>query len=220
MSRAGRLPGLRPALAPVASPARRPPRDRAVPAAGFSLVELLIALAVLGVGLVLVGSLMVQAYGMLAQAGVQARIPLSEPVLDRLRAEIEGASAVDAGLSALPGWSRDRLTLVFPDGRRVRYETDGPRLVRSDFLPATSPAAGGAAGGWGAPRPVLGEVLSWRWQVAAPRLLTVEIVYRDVDPRAEAIRASQRLAPIEAATAWQTRRITAATRGGGLGWGW
>ena len=193
---------------------RRPPRARR--ASGFTLIEAAVALAVLGVGLLLAGSLLIQAHTMLAQAGIRARIPLSEPVFDRLRSEIQGASAIDAGPSPLPGWSRDRLTLVFPDGRRVRYATDGPRLVRSDFRPA---GAGGSAG-WGAARPVLPEVLSWRWLVAGPRLLTIEVTYRDVDPRAQVLDPIGRIDRAEASATWQTREITAALRGGGLGWGW
>lgn len=183
------------------------------PAPGFTLIEAVVALAVLGVGMLLLGSLLIQAHTMLAQAGIEARVPLSEPVLDRLRSEIQGATGIDAGPAPLPGWSRDRLTLVFPDGRRARYETDGPRLMRSDFVPA----APGAAASWGAARPVLGEVLSWRWEVAGSRLLTVEVTYRDVDPRDPVL---DPVGPITPPKKWRTREITAALRGGGLGWGW
>lgn len=189
------------------------PAPAARAAAGFTLVEAAVALAVLGVGLLIAGSLLIQAHTMLAQAGIRARVPISEPVLDRLRAEIQGASGIDAGPSPLPGWSRDRLTLVFPDGRRVRYETDGPRLMRSDLLPAS----GGGAPAWGPERPLLDDVVSWRWVVAGPRLLSVEVTYRDVDPRGPVLDPT---GPIARPERWRTREITAALRGGGLGWGW
>jgi|GEM_PF-1189648 len=199
-------------------------KPRPVPAgraaAGFTLIEAVIAMAVLGIGLMLAASLLVQAHRMLAQAGIRARTPPSAPVLDRLRSDIQGASAIDAGLGALPGWSRDRLTLVFPDGHRVRYEMDGSRLDRSELLPP--PAGGGkapkaASKDWTRPRPVLRDVYSWRWIVAGPRLLTVELTFRDADPRDPVLDPA---GPIEPSLGWQTREVTAALRGGGLGWGW
>jgi len=180
---------------------------------GFTLIEAVVALAVLSVGLLLAGSLLIQSHTMLAQAGIEARRPLSEPVLARLRSEIQGASGIDAGPAPLPGWSRDRLTLVFPDGRRVRYETDGPVLTRSTFQPPEA----GHAGTWKTGRPVLREVLSWRWVVTGTRLLVVEVTFRDAAPRGAVLDPT---GPIRRPETWHTRTITATLRGGGLGWGW
>jgi prepilin-type N-terminal cleavage/methylation domain-containing protein len=197
---------------------------------GFTLAEALIALAVLGVGLILAGSILVQAHRMLHQASVEARTPAAELVLARLRSELQSAEGVAADTGPPLDRARNPLELLFPDGRRVRYERWGSELRRRELVPAKGAADPGGDGGdrspsrgraeWSAPRRVLGGVTSWRWNQVGRRLVTVEIAYRSpgagdriVDPA----RSSPRSVAGEAEV---RRTLVAALRGGGLGWGW
>lgn len=181
-------------------------------ARGFTLIEAVIALAVLAVGLVLAGSLLVQAQRMLAQAGVEARHPVSDLAIERLKIDLQGAQGVSVGPSSLVGWSRDRLELVYPDGARVRYEKRADALLRR-VLPAGEVA-------WSDARRVVEDVLSWRWVRTSSRLVTVELVYRT---RPASVPVVDPAGPIDDRAASRTpttRSLTAAMRGGGLGWGW
>lgn len=181
----------------VAAPARR--RGEA----GTTLVELLVALAVLAVGLVLAAGLMVQAYRMLAQSGVELRAPVEELAIARIRQDLEEAAAV-SGPSLLPGWSRDRLILATPDGGAIVYERRGDELVRR--------VSGGGR------HLVLPRLVSWRWYEVSPRLVSVEVVYE----RATGARHGvvDPAGAIGGASSWRTLRVTAALRGAGLGRGW
>jgi hypothetical protein len=182
-----------------------------------------VALAVLGVGLMLAGSILVQAHRTLARAGVEARAPVADLALARLRAELGSASGLGGG---------EHLELIFPDGRRVRYEHFAgvlrrrdlpPPVARADESGASGRESGGSAGRgsaarreWSAPRRVLDGVTSWRWRRVGSRLVTVEIAYRSpaARGRAEVARAG---APGEGSV---RRTVVTALRGGGLGWGW
>lgn len=181
-------------------------------ARGFSLIEAVIALAVLAIGLALAGALMIQAQRMLAQAGVEARTPAADLAIERLKVELQGASGLSTGPSSIAGWTRDRLELVYPDGRRVRYEKRSDRLMRRGVSADGDP--------WGPPVPVVTDVLSWRWVRLGPRLVTVEIVYRRRPASSGVIDPGGPIADREASLRPTTRTLTTALRGGGLGWGW
>lgn len=171
--------------------------------AGFTLVEVVVTLAVLAVALALAAGILVETHRMMAQAGLELRAPASEEALDLLRAELQGAAGVSGGPPGGIGWSRDRLVLVRPDGDRVVYERNGRRLLRRMEE---------------GERTAVPDLVSWRWRRDAPTLVTVEVVYEGrrgpgggiVSPRGR----------IEGTTEWRTRRLTAAVRGGGAQRGW
>lgn len=181
-------------------------------AQGFTLLEAVIALAVLSVGLVLAGSLLIQAYRMLAQAGVDARTPTTDLAVERLKVDLQGASGASSGSPSDSDWTPDRLELVYPDGRRVRYDKRGSALLRQ-----TLPAGSGA---WDPARQVVGDVLSWRWQRLDTRLVEVEIVYRARPVSATAMDPAGPIDDRDTSRPPTSRTLVTATRGGGLGWGW
>ena len=182
---------------------------------GFSLVELVVALAVGMVGLMVASGILIQAHRMLAQSSVHALSPVADLAILRLRADLQGAAGVDPGPGtggpAPAGWSRSRLALIRSDGGSVVYENRRGRLVRS-----VDPAGGESGPRFGSP--ILDGVVSWRWRRSAPRLVTVELIFerpgpgagRIVDPARRGRGRGERI----------TVRMTAALRGGGLGWGW
>lgn len=176
--------------------------------AGFSLAELVVALAVMAVGLALAAGVVVESQRLAAQAGLELRQPAAEEALDLLRAELQGAAGVSGGggLGARAfGWSRDRLALVRPDGLTLVYERDGDRLVRRVGLA-------------GRGRTAVPGLVSWRWTLEGPNLVRVEVVYEGrrgpagllVSPRG----------PIAGTREWRVRHLTAALRGGGARRGW
>lgn len=171
--------------------------------AGFSLVEMLVTLAVVAVALALAAGILVETHRMLAQAGLELRSPAPEAALDLLRAELQGAAGVSGGPVGGLGWTRDRLVLTRPDGVLVVYERDGVRLVRR---------AGEGE------RTAVPGLVSWRWRRGAPRLVTVEVVYEGRrGPGGGIVSPRGRIGGTEE---WRTRRLTAAVRGGGTGRGW
>jgi prepilin-type N-terminal cleavage/methylation domain-containing protein len=176
--------------------------------AGFSLVELVVALAVLAVGLGLAAGIVIESQRMAAQAGLELRQPAAEEALDLLRVELQGAAGAGGGpgLGGVAyGWSRDRLVLVRPDGLTLTYERDGDRLVRRVGLE-------------GVGRTAVPGLVSWRWAREGPNLVRVEVVYEArrgpggvfVSPRGR----------IAGTHEWRERRLTAALRGGGSRRGW
>ena len=177
------------------------------PQAGFSLVELTVALAVLAVGLALAAGIVIESQRMAAQAGIELRQPAAEEALDLLRVELQGSAGVGGGAygPGAFGWTRDRLVLGRHDGTTVVYERDGDALVRRVGLA-------------GEGRRAVPGLISWRWAREGPNLVRVEVIYEGhrgpgglfVSPKG----------PIGGTSEWRTRRLTAALRGGGAQRGW
>lgn len=175
-------------------------------AAGSTLIELLVALAVLAVGLLLAAGLLVQAYRMLAQSGIELRAPVEELAVARIRQDLQGATGL-ARPPLLPGWDRDRLALVTPDGEVIVYERQGDDLVRQ--------VVGGGR------NLVLPRLVSWRWLAVAPGLVSVEVVYeRAAGARHGVVDPAGPIGGVTGVASWRTLRVTAALRGAGLGRGW
>jgi prepilin-type N-terminal cleavage/methylation domain-containing protein len=148
--------------------------------AGYSLVELLVALALLGVVVVVASGLFVELARLDAALARTARAPLLEPALARLRNDIQSAAAAGAS----PAWSSAPLVLLLEDGSRLRYRVEAGLLERH--------AAAGAGRPW-RPAGRAVAVAGWRWRAASPRVLVVEIeawsVRRAGEP-APAVRAA------------------------------
>lgn len=175
---------------------------------GFTLLEVVVALAVASVGLALAAGLLVESHRLAAQAGLEIRAPEVEAPLDLLRNELQSASGVARGRAA-PGFgtvgSRDRLVLLRGDLPPVVYQREGDRLVRR--------TGDGESG-----RTVVPDLVSWLWFQPAPNLVIVDVVY-DPGWGAPGGRLSPR-GPIGAPQGWRTERFTAALRGGGARRGW
>lgn len=176
-------------------------------AAGFSLVELTVALAVLAVGLALAAGIVIESQRMAAQAGIELRQPTAELALDLLRVELQGAAGVagDVHRRGASGWTRDRLVLTRPDGETVVYEREGDRLVRRLGLADEG-------------RTAVPGLVSWRWALEGPNLVRVEVVYEGHRGPGGVLASPH--GRIGGTQEWRTRRLTAALRGGGTGRGW
>ena len=138
-------------------------------AAGFTLVEMVVTLAVLAVGLALVGRLMIESQLGLARAQAELGNPLPRYALARLRLDVEGALSVPA---VLPGWRSSPLTLLVPGGGRVVWQRSGDDLERVVLDAGGQPRVTHVA---------LRDVAELRWRPTAVDLVDVELVYRARD---------------------------------------
>jgi len=131
---------------------------------GYSLVEVLVALALLSLLFLLAARLLLASRRMEASASDVAAGPRLGVLGVQLRRDIDSATAV-AGIGV--GWSSLPLQLALKDGKAVRYDFDGENLSRSVLL-------GGAA----LRRRVLVRGLrSFRWRREAGRMLYVKVSF-------------------------------------------
>jgi prepilin-type N-terminal cleavage/methylation domain-containing protein len=179
---------------------------------GFTLLEMVVALAVVGVALLLSAGLFKEAYVLQAAAGRQLDDPLADVATARLRLDVQGSHRILGGLPTLLGplWTGEPLELegYFPD-TVLRYEQVGGELHRVVL----------DAGGEELSREVwMRRVVLWRWRPLSPRLLEVEVTYRR-GPEA----SDWRLAggpPVPPPDRLETERLRLALRGRGSGAGW
>lgn len=172
---------------------------------GFTLIELVVATAVMMLGLWLAADLLSESAKRLAVAGREMRQPLGTLTERLLRRDLQAAIG---GGSTDPTWSSAELGLVRPDGETIVYFLDAGELVRVAFDPA---------GGERGRRAVLRDVVDWRWRSAGEGLLEVELAWR-----------RELFSPDRLATPrWRDRtlgiesfHLFVASRGGGRGLGW
>lgn len=199
---------------PNRSDARPLPVAAGTAEAGFSLLEILVTLAVLAIGLALAAGILVQTQRMLAQGVAEVRAPEAALVVAHVRADLQAAAGIGGGAGAgRSPWSRDRLVLLGTTGEAVVYERREDRLVR--FGGVTDRRFRTAGEG----RTVLPGLISWRWK-ADSRLVTVELIYDRPEVARWALVSPRAAGPVAGRRQWSTERVSAAMRGGGLGWGW
>lgn len=145
-------------------------------AAGYTLVEMVVALAVLAVALALAAGLLREAAWTLAGAAREARAPLASLAATTLRRDVRASAGVAPHPLAVPGsplWLSDPLVLRgHPDGSVV-YALEGDRLVRRVLPP-----------GGGAPRrrDLLRDVTVWGWRLPAAGLVEVRAAFAPPAP--------------------------------------
>ena len=148
---------------------------------GFTVVEALISVALTLLFLTIAAGLLRDAQ--LASLAIrrEALDPSPQHIAQSLRNDVHRARQVERLLGTSPGsWSYGPLSLTLADGSTVRYEKSAEEVGRE--LIATSGTSVGA-------RPLMKDVLSWRWLQLAPDLLEIEIVFRR-RPGNEALRRS------------------------------
>lgn len=133
--------------------------------AGFTLIELVVSLAVVLLVFLLAGQLLLEAARLSSFATRRALDPLPEVARAALVADLRTARPPPAS----PGlWNRAPLELDLGDGRRVVWGEEGGRLVARESGP----------GGSGGPRAYLDGVVRWRWRLLAGGLVEVDVEIR------------------------------------------
>jgi prepilin-type N-terminal cleavage/methylation domain-containing protein len=130
---------------------------------GFALIEMVVTLAVLAVGLALVGRLLLESQLRLARANLELANPLPRYALTRLRSDLEGALDVTA---ILPGWRSSPLALLAADGQRVVWQRSGDDLER-----VLVDSEGEAR----VRHVALRDLADWRWRAVAGGVIDVEL---------------------------------------------
>jgi prepilin-type N-terminal cleavage/methylation domain-containing protein len=130
---------------------------------GFSLVEVVLTMAVLAVALALAGRLILESQLGLVRAQAELLNPLPRYALARLRADLETASDVAA---ILPGWRSSPLLLSLAGGERVAWQQSGAALERLVVDGAGAVLVRHVA---------LRDVAGWRWREVSPGLIDVEV---------------------------------------------
>ena len=174
---------------------RRPRRGRGQ--RGFSVLELVVAMAVMLFALLLACDLLDESGRLLHHSMRRARDPLPLLVSELLRNDLRAARPQPDG-----DWTSGPLALDLPGEGLVVWHRQGEQLWRND-------------GGGGADRPRLGRVTAWRWR-ALPR--------GAVEVRIELAASGTWLAhgraglPSRDAARPEVLRILVASRGGQDGW--
>lgn len=186
---------------------RSPPPGSPRRAAGFSLIELTISLAILSLGLALAAQLLAESARMLAGASAEPRGLPAPVALARVRAEVRAST----GFAVVPRGPEEEPALLLSGlaAGDVLYARDGTALVRQVVEPG---------GEIGEAAPLMSGVVAWQPYVLGPRLLRIDLSYR-----APARRRSP-LALMPSATGPATRLVEEtlmlAPRGAGLGKRW
>lgn len=134
-------------------------------AAGFSLIELVVAMLLLLLVLALAGQLLVESGRIFSAAARELRSDDDDLALRWLRADLKGALPVEIWN---PEWSSEPLVLL-DGGRALAWAADEGRLLRAEAAEA------GAAP---TERVLLEGVVAFRWRVPTLGLIEVEIVRR------------------------------------------
>ncbi|HSM13368.1 MAG TPA: prepilin-type N-terminal cleavage/methylation domain-containing protein [Thermoanaerobaculia bacterium] len=132
--------------------------------AGFTLVELAVSTLLLLLVLVIAHGLLVESARILRASAERALRPEARLALRQLGRDIRAAPPRSTG----PLWTSAPLDLALPEGVG-RWERAGESLVRRRFAPDGSNLGA---------RPMLDDVVAFRWRTPVPGLLEVEVVRR------------------------------------------
>lgn len=150
---------------------------------GFTVIEAVVSLALTLLFLMTAAALLRDAELASLALRRQALDPSPQHIAQSLRSDVHRSRRIERLLGASAGsWSYDALSLALTDGSVVRYEKSYEEVSRE--LVAADGTSLGA-------RPLMRDVLSWRWLKIAPDLIEVEIVFRR-RPANEAARRSWR----------------------------
>lgn len=130
---------------------------------GYTVVELVVALALSSVVVIAAAELIEQAMRLFRDAGLAARNPSLTVALAGVRRDIQDSAGVVPGMV---GWSDGPLDLVGWDGRRLRLARDGDALIRTAFDVSGSPSS----------RRVVGRGLTaWWWRQSGGSAIDVRL---------------------------------------------
>ncbi|HXU31744.1 MAG TPA: prepilin-type N-terminal cleavage/methylation domain-containing protein [Thermoanaerobaculia bacterium] len=167
---------------------------------GFSLVELLVALAILLIGLALAAEIGMRARAILARSVRDALRPPIAAVLARLRTDVQGADRFTPPGFAVPsGWTEEPLVLQSARGTVIyRKESRSlDRVVLDD------------AGRETAILPLVRDGAAWRWRPVDVGLVEISIAY-----------LAEPGAPGAVGKAVRRETLRLALRGAPGRWGW
>jgi prepilin-type N-terminal cleavage/methylation domain-containing protein len=175
--------------------------------AGFTLLELLVTLVLVGFGLALAAQLLMETSQMMADAAAEqteSALPLARA---RLRADLQ--SCVEAQAVAGPNGRIAELRLAGHPAGTVRYRKVGRDLLRDVTADGTT---------WSGQTVVLRNVQSWDLLPLPPGVVGLEI---------HTLRRAARHSPLPAlpgtrgpADEERVETLVAVPRGGGMGAGW
>ena len=148
---------------------------------GFTVVEAVVSLALTALFLLIASQLVRDTQIAALSTRRQALDPTPRHLTQTLRNDVHRARRIELSEGEVGGtWSHGALDLAFAEGGGVRYEKSAGAIRR------TLVAADGLTSG---SRPIMREVLGWRWLRLAPELIELEVSYRR-RPDGEALRDS------------------------------
>lgn len=174
---------------------------------GFTLIEMVVVLAIVGVSLFLAAALLQEAQTLITATGAELDSPLSGLATDRLRADLQAAAAV--GAPSLD-WSSGPLLLAPgpAGGPTVVYTREGKALVRR-LLDADGTESGYEV--W------IRSLAEWRWRSPGLQMVEVDLSYHRA---ASASRWRLDGRPGRPARELAIEHLVLALRGGSRGSGW
>ncbi len=185
------------------------PRGSLCRQGGFSLLEMVVVLAVVGVSLFLAAGLLQEAQTLISATGAELTSPVAGLASDRLRTDLQASEPVGPfPPSLLFGWSTEPLSLRRAGGSSIVYERDGRKLLRR-LLDEEGTEAGVEI--------LLRDVVQWRWRASAPNLVEIDLAYHRASP---ASRWRLDGGPGKPAPELAVERLLLALRGGGRERGW
>jgi type II secretory pathway pseudopilin PulG len=170
---------------------------------GTSLIELLVALALLGVVAVLSAQLVIQSTKLIDTVAAASRNPDQVLATEWIRRDLYEAVSVSGDLV---GWSDGPLMIGLQNGRRVSLAVVEGGLVRTQVPPGTDSVD---------TRIILRGLVGWRWRVDDNGVVEIELATL-VNPEAHQGLAAGR----ERRAERRTDRLVLALRGrpGGRAW--
>ncbi len=136
---------------------------------GFTVIEAVVSTTITLVVLLITAQLVRDAQLAALSGRRQALDPTPQHIAQSLRNDVHGARRIGAEVYRSPGWTYGELDLALPDGGVVRYEKSGEEIRRTLFA---------SSGTTVSRRPLLRDVVSWRWIQLDGGLVELEIIYR------------------------------------------